>query len=118
MKNYYLKKHDDKMNKIAPNFYIWGDGEPQANWSSYIGRLICDSEIGIDGKMEKCRMFAFADSICVQCVLEKDFQRARPATWKEVRDAVERERKGFFGLFDYFLGETDEDQKQTQKQIY
>lgn len=105
MKNYYLKKHDDKMNKIAPSFYIWGEGEPQPNWCSYIGRLLCDTEIGIDGKMEKGYMFAFADGLLPHCVLEKDFQRARPATWKEVNDAVEREKKGFFGLYPYFLGD-------------
>lgn len=100
-------------NEVASGFYIWGEGEPQDNWNAYIGRLLCDSEIAIDGKMEPCRMFQFADGICANCVLEKDFQRARLATWKEVNAAVEREKNGFFGLNSYFLNENGKNKEDS-----
>jgi hypothetical protein len=105
MKNYYLEIAE--ANEIVPGYYIWGEGEPQPNWSSYIGKLIENSEIAIDGKTKPCRVFQFADGLCSNCVLEKDFQRARPATRKEINAAIDREKKGF-GLNPYFLDDNNE----------
>lgn len=95
-----------KLDQIAPDYYIWGDTEPQSNWCYYIGRLVDKGECWTGKESVPCYYFYFSDGICINGIEENNFLRARKATWREVYAAVEREKGTLFGLNPQFLGET------------
>lgn len=91
------------MDELTTNYYTWlkPGQKPGPRINSYIGRYL---EYRND-----FHYLVFPDEINVQSIDDVNFKRSRLATYREVAEAAEYERKnGFFGLHPEFLNEMNE----------